>query len=197
MKQLWIGGLLVVLVAVLLVDAKKERRASRARSHAHSMSNEPFRVEIIAPPVKKKKRCASGCSLKKHPVPPFTERDFVATLRRFAGEALPGPGAKEGSPALEKLLFYGRRTKELIRLIGLKPLDQSHRQFLQKQLRYDHAIVGLRIVDERGRVRALLANKRVPFGIKQHLHPVVRDVQAMDFNGTVMRTGLGHIWARY
>lgn len=159
-------------------------------------------VEIVSPPLpakhgpSKEQKCASGCSMQKHPVPPFTEEDFQRTLKTFARQTLPSSPA-DASSAAERLLFYGRRTQELLKTLGSKPLPGGHRRWLAEQLAHTHALVALRIVDDQGRTRAELPWTRAPFGIKQHLHPQTFDIQSMEFNGTVMRTGLGHIWARY
>lgn len=136
--------------------------------------------------------CPSGCSLKSHDVAPFTVEQYREALSAYAA----GPVNSE-SDSLDTLLFYGERTRELITRYGAGPLSKDHLEFLRRELTRSHALVAIRIVDAAGRVRANLPWKRVPFGHKQHLHPKTVDIQEMSFNGSVMRTGLGHIWARY
>ena len=154
-------------------------------------------VQIVEPvggaqPNEEDAHCASGCSLKDHPVAPFTETQFFETLEQYAKQPHHAPSAP-----LERLLFYGRRTRELIDYHGLERLPKTHRRVLSRELSRTHARVAIRVVDDRGSTRAELPWTRVPFGKKQHLRPRVKRIQAMSFNGTVMRTGLGHIWARY
>jgi hypothetical protein len=145
--------------------------------------------------IKKKtseEECTTGCSLAKHTIPPFTPYDFEKTLAAYA--ALP---ATEVSEELEKLLFYGARTKQLIEEVGIADLPAEHLAYLQKELTRDHAIVSLRMVDEDDVVRVVYGPTSVPIGAKQHLAPVGEDLQAMEFNGTVMRTGVNYLWSRY
>ncbi len=180
----------------------------------------PPRIEIVVPTppkekhVSKEQACSSGCSMKSHPVPPFTVAQFSATLAAFAKQPIPRFAA-ETTLEIDRLLFYGKRTRELLselderarkggatkgaleKAAGSVKLSTAHRRWLERQLRYTHAEVTLRIVDDRGRERARLPWTRVPFGDKRHLHPRTIDIQPMTFNGTVMRTGMGHIWARY
>jgi hypothetical protein len=181
------------------------------RSAAVGPDEGPPQIEIVVPKPPKEKyvskgqACASGCSMKKHPVPPFTAAQFRATLTAFAAQPLPAAGAPS-SLEIDRLLFYGKRTRELLteldrgrlgKVATLPKLPKAHRRWLDGQLAHSHAEVALRIVDDRGRVRANLPWTRVPFGDKQHLRPKTVDIQPMEFNGTVMRTGMGHIWARY
>lgn len=135
--------------------------------------------------------CQSGCSMKDHPIPPFTAEEFAATLAAYA--AAPRDEAGE---ALDTLVFYGRRTVELMDLYGTEPLPPEHVAFLRRQLRRN-ALVALRIVDEHGVVRAEYGPEPVPFGIKQHLHGRTEDLEPLEFNGTVVRVGLNTIWSRY
>jgi hypothetical protein len=147
------------------------------------------------PAIKKKTKaeeCTTGCSLAKHKVPAFTPYDFEKTLAAYGTKP-----ASEPSEELEKLLFYGSRTKQLIKEVGVADLPKAHLAFLEKELARDHAIVSLRLVDEHGQVRVNYGPTSVPFGVKQHLEPVGDDLQAMEFNGTVMRTGVNYLWSRY
>ena len=136
--------------------------------------------------------CASGCSLKSHPIPPFTVEQFTETLAAYA-EAAPD---QEGE-ALDTLLFYGSRTEELIGIYGSSPLPAEHAAFLGRELQRKFATLELRMIDEAGVTRATFGPERVPIGIKQHLRAEVKDVQPLEFNGTVMRVGLNYVWSRY
>lgn len=152
-------------------------------------------VEIIVPGshvVKDAKgECASGCSLKKHPVPHFTSELFTDALAAYA-EA---PVDQEGE-ALNTLLFYGTRTEELIESYGTGPLSEAHRAFLARELTRRFAYTEIRMVELDGSIRASVS-QRVPIAIKQHLHAEVKNLQPIEFNGTVMRVGLNTVWSRY
>lgn len=152
-------------------------------------------VELPEPPggPGKKENCDTGCTLKKHQVPPFTIKQFHAALAAYAKA-----GVDEPTPALERLLFYGRRTVELIEDQGTGPLPKQHVKFLRRELARNRAVVSIRMVDAAGHVRVNLAPVTVPIGIKQHLKPPALDgSQPLEINGTVMRTGLYHLWSRY
>lgn len=162
-------------------------------------------VDIVAPKVSTEvahdgdgsepddENCRNGCSLKTHHVPPFTIEQYRAAIAEYA--ALP---PDQVSQPLDTLLFYGERTKELMRDLGVLGLPPRHREFLDRQLARDHAYVSVRFVDEADRVRVAVGPIRVPIGVKRHLHPhVLDDVQSLEVNGTVMRVGLYHLWSRY
>ncbi len=136
--------------------------------------------------------CTTGCSLAKHYVPVFTEFAYETKIREYG--ALP---LDPDNPALETLLFYGGRTRSLIKELGTGDLDAEHLDFLRRELRRDHALVSLRMVDENGVVKVSYGPTSVPLGTKQHLQAVGENLSAMEFNGTVMRTGVNYLWSRY
>ncbi len=140
-----------------------------------------------------KEKCLAGCSLKKHDIAPFTDEQYHAAIKAY-GKA----GVDETTPALDKLLFYGRRTIALIDQHGTGTLPEDHVAFLKRELARSRAIVSVRFINADGKVRVNLAPVTVPIGIKQHLKPTALDgTQPMEINGTVMRTGLYHLWSRY
>ena len=136
-------------------------------------------------------KCTSGCSLGKHPLPPYGRGDFARARYEYA-QAAPD----EPSEALETLLFFGTATKGFLAEMGPGRLSPAHVAFLERELDRD-AVVELRMVDDSGRVRVAYGPQQVPFGIKQHLHPVEHNLQPLEFNGTVMRTGVNYLWSRY
>lgn len=167
-------------------------------------SNAGPRVEIVAPKppggeavgspgtASDPEACQTGCSLAKHDIPPFRRGDFEKALRAYARDPATAPGE-----ALEKLLFYGKETRSYIARHGTGALPAEHLAFLTRELRRRHAIVEIRMIDESGQVRVAYGPQRVPLGQKEHLQPKVRDLQPLEINGTVMRTGLYHLWSRY
>ncbi len=139
-----------------------------------------------------KEKCTTSCSLAKHKIPDFTAYDFEKTLAAYAKQP-----ASDASEELEKLLFYGIDTKEYLKEVGAADLPTEHLEFLRRELSRDHAIVELRMVDDDEVVRVTYGPTSVPLGAKQHLAPVGENLQAMEFNGTVMRTGVNYLWSRY
>jgi hypothetical protein len=181
-----VGAVLVGFTVVLALQGPAERIAVVA---------EPVvEIEVPTPPGKagKGSACHTGCSLKSHPLPSFTLTHFNKALAEYGHTPHDAPV----QPALERLIFYAEHTRTLLRKHGHGSLSPAQRQRLDRELSR-RALVAIRIVDAAGAVRADLPWTRVPFGVKQHLHPRTRAIQEMSFNGTVMRTGLGHIWARY
>lgn len=180
------GGLAVLIAGILLWFFHGRQPVPPA----------PAEVEIVDPEVigsKGGSKCHTGCSLKSHPLPKFTTDTFKKAVAAFAKETL----QQASHPALETLLFFGDHTRDMIKQHGVAALPRGHRDLLLRELKRTHALVTMRIVDDKGTVRADLPWTRVPFGVKQHLHPHAQGIQEMSINGTVMRTGLGHIWARY
>ena len=165
-----------------------------------------FEVEIVVPEVRTNKRsksedyaakegeaCTTGCSLAKHAIAEFTVDNFRDALRNYA-EFAPW---QESEP-LDTLLFYNKRTLEYLDSEGSEPLSPEHVAFLRRELARENAIVTIRMVDEHGVTRVTYGPEKVPLGQKQHLAPTeVGNLFAMEFNGTVMRTGLYHLWSRY
>ncbi len=152
-------------------------------------------VEIIVPggdEVKDDKGdCASGCSLKKHPAPHLTAERFTEVLAAYAEAPV-----DQESEGLDTLLFYGTRTEELIESYGTGPLSEAHRAFLTRELTRKFAYTEIRMVEPDGSIRASVS-QRVPIAIKQHLRAEVKNLQPIEFNGTVMRVGLNTVWSRY
>ena len=146
----------------------------------------------VAPAQGNPEACRTGCSLAKHDIPAFTRGDFEKALRAYAQEP-----AEASSSALDTLLFYGPDTRHFIDKHGTGALPAGHAAFLKRQLERDHAIVEIRMVEASGRVRIAYGPARVPLGQKEHLQPQGHDLQPLEINGTVMRTGLYHLWSRY
>ncbi len=140
-----------------------------------------------------KEECTTSCSLAKHPVPPFDELDFEMARAKYATA-----NPEAASEGLETLLFYGPRTQEFLKEFGHGALSQAHQDVLRRELSRTEAQVTLRLVDEDdGAVRAVYGPNAVPIGKKQHLATVGEGLLAMEFNGTVMRTGVNYLWSRY
>ncbi len=140
-----------------------------------------------------KEECTTSCSLAKHPVPPFTELGFEQVRARYAA----ADPEHEGQD-LETLLFYGPRTEELFDALGYGELSTRHQAVLRRELSRRSARVSLRLVGEKdNKVQAAYGPSLVPIGKKQHLATVGEGLLAMEFNGTVMRTGVNYLWSRY
>ncbi len=196
-----VSGVIIFLLLPRLALLAAEPGSTRQES------GQGYNVEIVVPEVRTNKRgqdpshaagsneeeCTTSCSLAKHAIAEFTPSMFHDALSEVAAEAVGQP-----SLGLDTLLFYNKRTLELLDEIGSGPLSQAHTRFLRRELARDHATVSIRMVDENGRIRASYGPAQVPLGQKQHLSPAdTSGLFPMEFNGTVMRTGLYRLWSRY
>ena len=135
--------------------------------------------------------CASGCAASNHPTKELTREHFLELLDRFAFEPM-----TENSSSLERLLYFGRQTRELIEREGFGPLDAERSRFLWNELSRGHAHISLRVVDEHGEVRSWLDPTEVPFDRRHVFDMKTRRVQPLNTSGTVKRVGLYHLWTR-
>ena len=134
--------------------------------------------------------CLQGCAV----APPDAPADDVVAEWLQALQAAPVAAA---SPAIDALLFHRDATQRYLRAHP-DLLATPHGQHLGGELRRTEAIVEMRVVDEKGRVRARLPPRRVPLGQKRHIaFADYQELQPFEASGTVVRVGLGHIWTRY
>ena len=189
------AGVVVFVGACVLVKLALSERGAITEATA---AGEVIAVDIEVPesPADKKKndpKACHGCSIGKHHIPPYTDEVFREAMESYAEY----PYWQE-SQGLDTLLFYGDETLEKLAEHGTEPLSPEHVAFLKRELRRTHAYVHIRVIDEHGVVRVEVGPERVPLKVKKHLKP--RDtgnLYAMEFNGTVARTGLYHLWSRY
>ena len=135
--------------------------------------------------------CASGCAASRHPTEKLDEQSFHELLDQYAGDPM-----DETSSALESLLYFGPQTKEMIQKHGFGPLDRARADFLWSELKITHALISIRVVDEKGIVRSWLKPTRVPFDRRHEFEMEVDKVQPNETSGTVKRVGLYHLWTR-
>ena len=135
--------------------------------------------------------CASGCAASRHPTEKLDEQSFHELLDQYAGDPM-----DETSSALESLLYFGPQTKEMIQKHGFGPLDRVRADFLWSELKVSHALISIRVVDEKGIVRSWLKPTRVPFDRRHEFEMEVDKVQPNETSGTVKRVGLYHLWTR-
>lgn len=153
-------------------------------------------IEVPESAADKKKadpKACHGCSIGKHHIPDYTDEMFHEAMTAYAEM----PHWQE-SKGLDTLLFYGDETLEMLEKHGTEPLSPEHLAFLRRELSRTHATVHIRVVDEFGEVRVEYGPERVPLKVKEHLQAKENgNLYAMEFNGTVARTGLYHLWSRY
>lgn len=136
--------------------------------------------------------CIVGCDAAQHPIERLTPHEYIDLVNEFANS--PDP---ELASALEALLFYGEQSRAFVKSLGLAGLEETRRELLNRELAKTHVLLYVRLVDERGRVRALIDGAMMRIGEKTHMHSdLTDDLQALEVSGTVHRTGLRHIWTR-
>ena len=118
--------------------------------------------------------------------------DELDTLLTRYGQAAPD----QESDALDELLFYSGQTRVHLDEPGRPALSEAHMRFLNHELARTTARIELRVIDERGDVRAWLPEQRVSLGEKQHLHLEDKSLPGLLASGTVLRTSLYHLWTR-
>jgi hypothetical protein len=137
-------------------------------------------------------QCASGCDVK----PKSVQRrlsDEEIDERLALVDATP---VGSESDALDELLFYGAQVRARLGAEDAPTLSAAWHAFLTRELRRTYAVIEMRVVDENGEVRAWMAERRVPLGVKQHLHLDDKRLPGLEASGTVLRTSLYHLWTR-
>ena len=134
--------------------------------------------------------CDSGCSASRHPTETLSRDHFVQLISELAIEPMDST-----NNALEELVYFGPQTKAMIEAGGFT-IDRDRLEFLWRELAYTHAIVEIRVVDERGVIRSWLPATRVPLDRRHVFEMQTQDLQPLVTSGTVKRVGLDHLWTR-
>jgi len=134
-----------------------------------------------------------GCSIGHHTIPALKRKQYNRLLQSFREQ----PVSPE-SNAFEKLLYYGKQTRAFINSYGTDPLGERRSRALKRELTRTHALVSIRVTDEDGTIRLRTQRKKVPLGKSKHF-PIKQttNLKPPELSGTVYRTGVKHLWARY
>ncbi len=137
------------------------------------------------------KVCASGCAASRHPTRDLTKQEYHELLARYAHEPM-----DETSEAFEALLYFGRQTRQMLDSEGSGPLDPLRDFVLREELKFTHAKIAMRVVDDNGEIRSSLPPTRVPLDRRHVFVMDTNNVQPLITSGTVKRVGLYHLWTR-
>ena len=137
------------------------------------------------------KTCASGCAASRHP----TKRLSRGHYRRLLRECSSAP-MDRFNLAYETLLYFGRQTLVLLDQYGTDPLSATQHQQLASELKRSHALVSIRVVDDRGTTRSWTNDVRVPLDRRHVFEMETNQVQPLITSGTVKRVGQDHLWTR-
>ena len=135
--------------------------------------------------------CASGCAASRHPTAPLTADAFRQLLVAYQQAA---PTAD--NVPLEKILFYGRQSRQHWNIQQTTSIDPLWRMVLDEELGKTHVLVSLRILDESGDIRSAMTNIRVPLDRRHVFTMQTNNLQPLVTSGTVKRVGLDHLWTR-
>ena len=162
----------------------------------HPAATADFRVEVPKPviftqaPPGPHLFCRAGCS---YTPPPGIGR---AKVDELLGEIAKDPVGTD-SLALDTLLFYDEETRARIADPTGLPISSEWQAFLFHELGKRNVYMNLRVLDEKGQVRAQVADLLMALRVKRHVDTTDNvGVQPMDANGTAVRVGLKHIWFR-
>lgn len=138
--------------------------------------------------------CVGGCATAPVPDLELSEREIAGLLEDLALE--PEPLGAD-SLAFEALLFHGPAVRRHLAAHGAAGLPAGHRTRLERELERRHAVLDLRVIDDRGEERVRFDGLTVPLGEKRHVRaPITRNLQPLEYSGTVVRVGEKHLWAR-
>lgn len=136
--------------------------------------------------------CQGGCALVRDPhdspSPEKVEEYFTAVGKTPVGSE---------SDALDQLLFHDEEARA--RLAEPKPLPVSRAWdgWLRRELSRRQATFGLRIIDEHGKVRALVPDTAMALGRKLHMQVDDGDgTGPFNANGTLVRVSRDRLWIR-
>jgi hypothetical protein len=75
-------------------------------------------------------------------------------------------------------------------------LTPAHQAFLTRQLARNQATVEMRLIDDTGKIHAILAPQQIALSEKQHL-VFQSELGHLLTAGQVRRVGLNHLWSRW
>ena len=143
------------------------------------------------------KVCASGCSISRHPTDRLTKREYLRLIDQLAADVDPPEHEPaDSSFALDSLLFYGRQTSQLMKRYGTGNLSPATAESLKRELKYTHAKISIRVIDESGETRSWLTPTKVPLDRRHVFSMQTQRLQPLVISGTVKRVGRDHLWTR-
>ena len=133
--------------------------------------------------------CNSACETDAHPI---SEEEWLAALDAWREQPIGEVGIE-----LETLLFHAKESKNWLPVYGGE-LPVEHRIYLEKELARNQVDMEMRLIDENGDVRGILASSSFPFKEKQHLpFSGTGSLGYLETSGKVKRVGVSHLWSRW
>ncbi|MEE9310834.1 MAG: hypothetical protein V3V10_00350 [Planctomycetota bacterium] len=148
----------------------------------------PKKVHIVAPEIKISPKCAS-CGDARHPTKYLSKSEFQTLINDFNSAAI-GENA-----AIDALCYYGPQTESW--LASERPeISPDHAAFLDTELSRKQVKLAVRVIDVNG-VERISFDSLVDIDQRGHHHTHAVGLTAPEVAGTIKRTGLHHIWARF
>jgi hypothetical protein len=132
--------------------------------------------------------CSTSCAMGEPTVQTASQDAIAAWLQTWSKEPVDAP-----SDALDALLFFADDTAAALPSPMLTP---AHQAFLTRQLARNQATVEMRLIDDTGKIHAILAPQQIALSEKQHL-VFQSELGHLLTAGQVRRVGLNHLWSRW
>lgn len=177
------GSLVAVTVAAQIAVTATSRPVATSQPSTATYSSKPKSPDQL---------CQTGCAVSKRPQGPLPLTRYREMLTRYARV----PAGSENK-ALEMLLYFANQSRQHLKKHGVAGLPPAHKRQFLKELAKTHALIWVRVIDDKGVVRVKMGPKRVEVGHHFHLHAdQTVSIQKPDFGGRVERVGLRHLWVR-
>jgi hypothetical protein len=145
----------------------------------------------VGPAMAPLKECQGGCAFTRNKADDLGDEKIDALFAKVSKDAV---GAE--SESLDMLLFHdGEVRAHLAHSRGKLP--PAWEAWLGRELDRQSAFFSLRIVDEQGKIRAVVPETRMALGVKLHMEVTDGDrTGPFNANGTIVRVGRDHLWIR-
>lgn len=182
----------LAIAALLLASAPLAWAFWPSATVADTPEPEAKKIHIVVPEIKKSPKCAS-CGDARHPTKYLSKSEFHTLIADFA--AGPIPENDETNAAIDALCYYGPQTEAW--LASERPeLPTKHAAFLSSELSRKQVNLAVRVIDENG-IERVSFDSLVDIDQRGHHHTHAVGLTAPEVAGTIKRTGLHHIWARF
>ncbi|MCF6229057.1 MAG: hypothetical protein L3J82_10470 [Planctomycetes bacterium] len=148
----------------------------------------PKKIHVVAPEIKQSAKCSS-CGDARHPTKYLPKSEFQTLINDFSSAPI-GQNA-----AIDALCYYGPQTESW--LASERPdMPPAHAAFLSTELSRKQVRLQVRVIDVNG-VERVTFDSFVDIDQRGHHQAQAVGLTAPEVAGTIKRTGLHHIWARF
>lgn len=175
----WFPALLLSLAAAAAAGGSTRPANPEVRAGAETDGDDP-----------ETEPCVTSCARPETGGEELSQAAFDRHLAAWLAEPIDAP-----TLPLETLLFHGDRSRELL---ASARVPTERRAFLEAELGRNRAAIEMRLVDDTGEVRAVLADSGLGLGEGRHVQmSATGSLGAVEVSGRVKRVGLDHLWSRW